>query len=156
MNLARFLKEERVDLDLDAAFDAEERPATVEGVADHMVGLLERSDALVNVTKLRLDLVQRERRAPSLLGHGVALPHVRTLQARRLVLAVAVSRAGLDLGAPDGEPVHLVVALVGPTYDDKLYLQVYRLLSERLLLPGTLDAARTAREPGELVRAISG
>lgn len=155
MNLARFLKESRVDLDLDRAFHDEENPATVESLAERMCVLLEDSEAVVNATKLRLDLLNRERRAPSLLGMGVALPHVRTLQARRLIMAVGVSRAGLSLDTPDGEPVHLVVALVGPPYDDKQYLQIYKRLSERLLEPDLMAEIIAAEEPGQVVRALS-
>ncbi|HTE06587.1 MAG TPA: PTS sugar transporter subunit IIA [Planctomycetota bacterium] len=154
MNLSRYITEERIDLDLDAAFDAE-HPPDHEAVVRHLATLLERSADIVNASKLLTDLANREKRAPSFPGHGVAMPHVRTLQARKLVLAVAVSRAGLPLPTPDGEPVHLLLALVGPPYDDKAYLNVYRALGERLEQPGWIDAVLQARAPGEVVRALS-
>ena len=154
MNIARFLKEDRIDLELDSRFD-EDHPPTVESLAEHMAALLQSSDGVVNPNKLRLDLLNRERRTPSLLGSGVAMPHVRTLQARRLVMAVGISRAGLPLPTPDELPVRVAVALVGPPYDDKVYLQVYRRLSERLLEDGVLDAIVAAEQPGEVVRALS-
>ena len=155
MNLSRYLKEERVDLHLDDAF-SEDEPPTIESVAEYVCGLLELSDAVVNPTKLRNDLVNRERRAPTLLGHGVAMPHVRTLQARRLVMAVAISKQGLPIETPDGVPVRLVIGFVGPTYDDKAYLQVYKRLSERLTDEGFIDAIVSAEQEGEVVRALSG
>ncbi len=154
MNLGRWIAEERVDLDLDAAFDAESTPSH-EAVVVHMARLLESSPDVVNASKLRTDLVLRERRAPSFAGQGVALPHVRTLQARRLILAVAVSRAGLALGAPDGVPVRLVLALVGPPYDDKAYLQAYRSLGEKLQRPGWIAELCGAAARGEVVRALA-
>ena len=154
MNLGRWLAEERVDLELDAAFDAD-HPATVEALAERMASLLETSPDVVNAAKLRSDLVLRERRAPSLPGHGVAMPHVRTLQARKLVLAVAVSRAGLVLPTPDGQPVRLVVALVGPPYDDKAYLAAYKSLGERLQRPEWIEEVCDCRARGEVLRALS-
>ena len=154
MNIARFLNEDRIDLDLDGAFD-EDNPATYERVTGHMCSLLETSEQIVNPTKLRLDLINREKRAPSWLGDGVVLPHVRTLQARRLVMAVAISRSGLDLEAPDDEPVRLVVALVGPPYDDKQYLQIYKRLADRLRDDGGIATVTDAQAPGEVVRALS-
>ncbi|RKY17037.1 MAG: hypothetical protein DRQ55_16710 [Planctomycetota bacterium] len=156
MNIARFLKEQRIDLELDALFDDDERPASMELLTAHMCSLLEQSEQIVNATRLRTDLMNAQRRDPSLLGQGLAMPHVRTLQARRPVLAVGVSRAGLPLDTPDDEPVRLVIALVGPSYDDKQYLQIYKLLSERLLQDGTLEAVLGADEPGQVVRALSG
>ena len=75
MNLGRYLSEDRVDLDLDHGFD-DEHPVTHEGVVLRMAELLEGSPDIVNPSKLRTDLVNRERRAPSLPGHGVySLPH---------------------------------------------------------------------------------
>ena len=155
MNLARFLTEERVDLRLDDAFD-DEHEASVETLAAHMAELLTHSQQIVNATKLRVDLLNAERRSPTLPGHGLSMPHVRTLQARRLVLAVGVSQAGLtELPTPDDEPVRLVIAMVGPTYDDKQYLQVYKRLSERLQDPDWLRTVLEAEAPGEVVRALS-
>ncbi len=155
MNLARFLREERVDLVLDAAFD-EDHPASLTVLAEHMAGLLALSDDIVNASKLRNDLVNREKRAPSLLGIGIAMPHVRTLQARKLVMAVGLSEQGLELDTPDDEPIRIVIAIVGPPYDDKMYLQVYKRLSERLLEEGATDAILGAENAGQVVRALSG
>lgn len=155
MNLSRFLRDDRIDLHLDDRFDEEDNPATVESLAEHMAGLLELSDDIVNPTKLRLDLINREKRAPSLLGMGIALPHVRTLQARKLVIAVGISEEGLDLETPDGEPVRIAIAIVGPPYDDKLYLQVYKRLSERLIEEGAVETILAAESEGEVVRALS-
>ncbi|MDG2149211.1 MAG: PTS sugar transporter subunit IIA [Planctomycetota bacterium] len=154
MNLARFLREERVDLSFDDQFD-DEHPVTLARMTEGMASLLERSDAIVNPSKLRLDLANREKRAPSFLGLGIAMPHVRTLQARKLVMAVGISQNGLELDTPDDLPVRIAIALVGPPYDDKLYLQVYKRLSERLLDQGVLDTLLTAETEGEVVRALS-
>lgn len=154
MNLARFLREERVDFQLDERFD-DDNPPTVESLAEHMASLLELSDDIVNPSKLKLDLINREKRAPSLLGLGIAIPHVRTLQARKLVMAVGISEKGLELDTPDDEPVRLAIAIVGPPYDDKLYLQVYKRLSERLLDEGAVAAILSAEGAGEVVRALS-
>lgn len=155
MNIARFLKQERVDLELDAVFDEEQNPVSLDGLATHMATLLERSEQVVNAKRMRTELVNGVRATPALLGNGLAMPHVRTLQARRLILAVGVSRAGLPLDTPDDEPVRLVVALVGPPYDDKPFLQVYKLLSTRLQDQDSLDEVLNAQEPGQVVRALS-
>ncbi len=155
MNPARFLDESRVDLALDAVFGQDEDGPSLEALANHMVDLLATSEDVVNPTKLRNDLINRERRAPSLLGRGVAMPHVRTMQARKLVMAVGVAHDGLVLeGTPDGEPVRLVIAIVGPPYDDRAYLQVYKRLGERLLDDAWVARLVAAEHPGEVLRAL--
>ncbi len=155
MNLARFLAEERVDLALERHFD-DEHPVTHEGLVERMVDLLETSDDVVNATKLRNDLVLRERRAPSLPGCGVALPHVRTLQARRTIMAVGVSGRGLALQAPDELPVRLAIAFVAPPYDDRSYHAVYRLLGERLQSPDWVERIVGAESRGVVLRLLAG
>ncbi len=165
MNLGRFLDEGRIDLDLDAlirdaaASDADPDagpPVSHEALVRHMATLLVTSDEVVNATRLENDLVLRERREATLLGQGVAMPHVRTLQARKLIIAVGISHAGLAIpGTPDGEPVRLVISFVGPTYDDKVYLLAYRRLGERLQEEWWVQSMLEAESPGEIVRALS-
>jgi mannitol/fructose-specific phosphotransferase system IIA component (Ntr-type) len=154
VNLARFLSEERVDLDLDATFE-EDAEITIDDIAAQMATLLQTSDDIVNATKLRNDLINRERRAPSLLGQGVAMPHVRTMQARKPVMAVGISRRGLDLPTPDDQAVHLVIALVGPPYDDRMYLVTYKRLGEILLDPGRIEQIVASELAGEVLRALA-
>ncbi len=154
MNLARFLAEDRVDLALDEAFD-EEHPVTSESLATRMATLLQRSPDIGNPKKLTLDLINREKQAPSLLGSGVALPHVRTMQARKLIMAIGIAHHGLDIPTPDGEPVRLVVAFVGPPYDDRNYLLAYKRLGEKLEEPGWIDEIVASSVPGEVLRALS-
>jgi len=154
VNLARYLDESRVDLDLDAAFADAPEPG-YEALVLHMADLLAQSPDVVNANKLRTDLVNRERRAASLLGSGVALPHVRTLQARRLILAVAVSRGGVAIPTPDDQPVRISIAVVGPPYDDKSYLAAYRALGERLQRPDWIEELVLSDAPGEVLRAVA-
>ncbi len=164
MNLGRFLKEERVDLDLDALLatlepdeDSDEAPQLeFERVVEHMAELLTHSEQIANERKMTQDLVQCQRRTATLLGRGVAMPHVRTMQARRLVIAVGISRDGLPVpGTPDGEPLRFIIALVAPTYDAKTSLQVQKLIGEKLEEDGWLESVLNADHPGEVVRAIA-
>ncbi|MFT7462234.1 MAG: PTS system nitrogen regulatory IIA component [Pseudohongiellaceae bacterium] len=154
MNIARFLTEQRIDLSLDGIFDEDTEPSR-DVVLEHMADLLEQSTVIVNATKMRQELLNSQRRTPTLVGEGLFLPHVRTMQARRLTMAVAVSQNGLDLGAPDDEPIRLVIAMVGPTYDDKQYLQVYKRLSVRLQSPGAIERVVAAEQPGVVLRELS-
>ena len=159
MKIARFLTEQRIDLALDALLIDDASGDGVEPsrdqVIEHMADLLEQSSVIVNATKMRQELLNSQRRTPTFTGHGLFMPHVRTMQSRRLTMAVAVSRAGLDLGAPDDEPIRLVIAMVGPTYDDKQYLQVYKRLSEKLCDPEAIERVVAADQPGEVLRALS-
>ncbi|HSM51805.1 MAG TPA: PTS sugar transporter subunit IIA [Thermoanaerobaculia bacterium] len=62
---------------------------------------------------LRL-LVEREALGTTGLGHGVAIPHARSMVARRTSLVCARLARELDFGAVDGAPVRLVYLVVAP------------------------------------------
>jgi mannitol/fructose-specific phosphotransferase system IIA component (Ntr-type) len=59
-------------------------------------------------------LLQRERLGSTAVGRGIAFPNARSITVAEPCLAFARSRRGIDWGAPDGEPVHLVFLLLMP------------------------------------------
>lgn len=68
----------------------------------------------------------RESKGSTGIGSGVAIPHVRTPAISRSVLGVGVSAAGLDYGAVDGKPVHLLVFFATPAEGNEEYLSLLR------------------------------
>jgi PTS system nitrogen regulatory IIA component len=59
-------------------------------------------------------LCGRERLGSTGLGHGVAIPHARSARALNAAGAFLRLAEPIDFGAPDGQPVDLVFALVVP------------------------------------------
>ena len=90
-----------------------------------------------------------------MLGEGIALPHVRTMQARALAAAAIVWREGIHLDAPDDEPIRLVLAVVSPPYDDQTYLKLYKRLGHALQDEELLEWLRYVEAPGEVVRILA-
>ncbi len=163
MRITRYLKVEWIDLDLKARPDPEIddwTPKRVqelkENVISELVDLLERSDKIGNPTKLKTEMSLRERKATTALGQGVAIPHVRSLQVREMVIGFARSEEAIPFDAPDDEPVRIFIPMVAPPYDDKLYLQVYKRLAEVLSEEGAIDELLELSSPGEVVRLLSG
>jgi mannitol/fructose-specific phosphotransferase system IIA component (Ntr-type) len=102
-------------------------------VMAELVAVLARAEEVINPTKLLRDLEHREHNASTALGNGLAIPHVRTLQARAFIMGFARADGdGLLYGAPDGEPVRLFFLMAAPPYDDRLYHQVHREVAEIL------------------------
>lgn len=140
MRLRRYLRPEMIRLDLDVGGDEldPELPAAKvqrlmkERVMAELAELLAASGRVGKVNKLATDLLNREKKATTAIGDGIAMPHVRTPQAKELVMAVAISPTGIDFGAADGELVRIFIALVAPSHDDKLYLRVVKEIAEVL------------------------
>ncbi len=163
MNLRRHLRPSSIRLELATRPEplATEAPGSPthhrrirEEVIKELVELFATTKQVSNESKLFTDLLNREKRASTAYGDGVALPHVRTLQARTFVMAFARSTPGLPFGAPDEKPTHLFFALVAPPYDDRLYLRVYRTLGPLFLDPEWQAQLMAAHDPHRVLRLL--
>jgi mannitol/fructose-specific phosphotransferase system IIA component (Ntr-type) len=159
----RHLRAAQVKLELEAAAPVEfpegwSRERRIWSVKERALAeiadLLDASGRVANRTKLLADLVNRERKATTAIGGGIAIPHVRTMQARDFALCLARSGPGVEFDAPDGELVHIFVGVVAPPYDDRLYLEVYREIGTLLSRAEARAAILGARDAHEVVKAV--
>jgi mannitol/fructose-specific phosphotransferase system IIA component (Ntr-type) len=127
-----------------------------EAVLAELAEIFERSERVSNPSRLLRDLVNRERKASTALGRGVAFPHVHSLQARDLIVAVALAPEGIPFDAPDRELVRLIVGIVAPRDNDRLYLNLVRRFSEMFLGDVALPEVLAARDEYEVVRVLGG
>jgi len=162
MNISRFLKPELIKLELEYSYDAGEDGVLTprmlweikRGILDELVELLCRSGEIRNRTKALTDLYNRERKATTGIGHGIAIPHVRTIQAKSFVIGIARSSEGYPFDSLDGKPVHVFFPMVAPPYDDALYLRVFKALAGMVKYPGFMDNLMEAVTPFEIIRAV--
>ena len=139
--------------DLSEDFDPR-GPKNLERVRESVIAelseLLEASGQVSNQSRLFKDLYNREKRTPTAVGEGIAIPHVRTMQARKFVMAFARSHDGLPFFSTDGEDVHLFFAMVSPPHEDKTYLRIYKALASALLQEEHRQAFLDAYSPNEI------
>jgi PTS system fructose-specific IIC component len=162
MNISRFLKEELIDLD----FVVEQEPPPEESNSDKwkvrnkerilskLVDILELSGKTVNRNKLMIDFVNRERKATTGIGDGIAVPHVRSMQAKEFIIGFARANGGYEFDSLDGKPVQLFFVMAAPPYDDNLYLKVFKALSESLQYESFREELLNVEEPYEVIRAF--
>ncbi len=166
MSFRRYLPEKAVRLDLRTKLLPDDAPEDFdpksrqnlsrirEGVINEVCELLVETGEVANPARLFRDLHNREKKAVTAVGHGVAFPHVRTLQVKSFVMAFGRSPEGLPFEAPDGESVHLFFAMAAPPYDDRTYLKVYKALASLILDPEHHELFLAAKEPSEILRAL--
>jgi PTS system fructose-specific IIC component len=123
-------------------------------IITELVDLLENGSRIGNRTKLLNDFINREKKATTGIGQGVAMPHIRSMQAKDLMVGFARSSAGYDFDSLDGEPTHLFFVMAAPPYDDTLYLKVFRSLAEMLQYDTFRQELMNANSAGEIIRAI--
>ena len=75
-------------------------------------------------------LCGRERLGSTALGHGVAIPHARSGKALTAAGAFLRLAEPIEFGAPDGEPVDLVFAVVVPEHFAQQHLLLLAQLAE--------------------------
>ncbi len=164
MNISRALTEELVKLEMTTIVEPLEedtseekwRQQGKEAIIEELVSLLENGNRIGNRAKLLNDFINRERKATTAIGSGIAVPHIRSMQAKEFMIAFARSTTGYDFGSLDGEPTHLFFVMAAPPYDDSLYLRVFKSLMEMLQYDSFRDELMAVSHPGELIRTIRG
>src|SRR3569833_3768467 len=74
-------------------------------------------------------LVARERLGSTGRGHGIAIPHGRLKNIKRITGAFVRLDRGVDFDAGDGEPVDIICALVVPPEAAEAHLHVLASLA---------------------------
>ena len=100
-------------------------------------------------------LLARESVLSTGIGDGVAIPHAKTPNVDRLVMAAGVSRAPIDFDALDGEPADVFFLLLGPETAPTEHVKALGRLARVLRRPGLLDALRAARDGAAFVRTVA-
>ncbi len=170
MQITRYLKPELVRLGMVAGHadeidpekdETKERGRLKEEALEELTDLFMLTGQIRNRNKFHHDLLSRERKATTAIGNGLAIPHVRSMQPRQFCMVFARSRDGVEFGAPDGEPVHLIFGIAAPSYDEAVsneYLQVYkwiaRCFKEEEWLPEALLGAKDEHEIIALLKGL--
>ena len=105
--LEKLLKEDRVILEMKAK--------TREEALKELLEPLHLED---KVEEIVYDaLLKRESIGSTGIGHGIAIPHCRSIVLDQVYLVVGRSKQGVDFEAIDKKPVHLFFMLLAPPLD---------------------------------------
>ncbi len=128
IDLRDFIDESTIDLDLDGD--------TRDDILRELVDLLD-IDARSSAALYKM-LKRRENLGSTGIGHGIAIPHCRSLAVDRLRVAFARKPAGVDFRAVDGEPVHYFFLIVAPPLEvSNQYLPVLGRVAQFARQPDT-------------------
>ena len=84
------------------------------------------------------------------IGKGWACPHARAPHDGELVCAVGWSPAGIDYGASDNEPVHLLVMYFVPDTQKNAYLKEISSLAKAIQTQPALQDLKSLTDLGEV------
>ena len=92
----------------------------------------------------------REQQHSTGIGKGWACPHARSARDGELVCAVGWSPTGIDYGAPDDMPVHLVVMYFVPDVQKNAYLKEISTLAKAISTDHELQDLKSLSDLGEV------
>ncbi len=102
------------------------RDEVIEELVEAMssAGVLNRA----NVKSAVKAVLQRETKATTGIGKGVALPHAKLKGVSHPIGAIGRSTMGIDFSALDGKPVHVVILLLSDEENPDEHLQAMELI----------------------------
>ena len=162
MNLSRYITEDLIKLEMTTVIEPLEEGASEEKwlasskeiILGELVDILEQGRRIGNRTKLLNDFINRERKATTGLSHGIAIPHIRSLQAKEFMMGFARSIEGYQFDSLDNQPSHLFFVMAAPPYDDNFYLRAFKALAEMVQYESFREELMQAQSPGEVLRAL--
>jgi len=119
-----------------------------------LVDLLESAHGLDTRGEILDRVLRREAMMSTGIGNGVAIPHGKARAVDRMMAACAVSPAGVEFEAVDGEPAHLFILLVSPENVGTPHVKVLANISRLLKEDSVRRSLREATSASEFLVAI--
>jgi len=141
--------------------DALQEGRLIELPDDHKNRALEYLAALIEaIPDLGLEegitenVLAREAAHNTAIGFGWACPHARSRHDGEVLCAVGWSPQGIDYGAPDGAPVHLMVMYFVPETQKNAYLKEISSLAKAIQTQPALKDLKALTDLGEVRHAL--
>lgn len=146
MGLAQYLQPNRIATDVEVATKA--------AALRILAGLLVTGDDTLSEAGVLEVLLAREALASTGVGSSVAIPHGRVGGLDEIRAAMAIVPGGVDFDAVDGEPVHILVAIIAPKDRPSQHLKVLADVSRLLRRHGVRAGLLQAPSPQSALELI--
>ena len=101
-------------------------------------------------------LLAREKLGSTGIGQGIAIPHARVPNLKRVHCAFYKLKKPIEFGAMDDLPVDVVILLLVPQSDERGGIQALSCVARKLKSPGVLDKLRSQKRLSPLEDIILG
>jgi PTS system nitrogen regulatory IIA component len=100
-----------------------------DGALRELVRVLARVEREVDEDRMMEILLERESLGSTGIGEGVAIPHGKSKEVKKLLASFGRSLPGLDFQSMDGKPTHLFFLLVAPENSAGIHLKALARIS---------------------------
>jgi mannitol/fructose-specific phosphotransferase system IIA component (Ntr-type) len=146
MKLHHYLRPELVTLDLETE--------SVENTLRNLVHLLTESGLVGDEASVLDALLERESAQSTGIGGGVAVPHAVYPELGSTVIALALSRQGIDFLSLDEQPVHTIFLLLSPPAASSTHIKLLARIARLMRQPDVLEQLLNASSADEVIEKI--
>jgi len=146
MKLHHYLRPDLVILDLEADGVEQTLRDMVHALVD--TGLVSDEKQVLNA------LLEREAAQSTGIGGGVAIPHAVYPNLNSTVIALALSRKGIDFLSMDEQPVHTFFLLLSPPANSGTHIKLLARIARLMRQPDVLDELLSAKDAEEVIESI--
>lgn len=129
--------------------------ASVREAVARLVDVLAQEGALADPADVVAEVMRREAEGSTAIGGGLVIPHARCAAVPAVRVAVATLAEPLAVPSEDGQPVDVVILLVGPAGDPRQMLRVLARLARAVKADDFRDGLRAAGEAASLREAFA-
>ena len=124
------------------------------GLFDEMVQILVEHGLLRDGAAALHSLHEREAKMTTGIANGLALPHGKVREVRGLLMALGISKTGIEYESLDGEPVHVVIMVLAEIGNPGPHIESLAEISRLFALPGFMNRICEAQSAGEIMDII--
>lgn len=99
----------------------------------------------LDAEKIAAMVIRRERLIATGLERGIAVPHARIADLKSPIIAIGISKEGIDFQALDLEPARLIFLILTPEDDPEIHLDIFREIALFFSVDAHINQARAAR-----------
>lgn len=123
-----------------------DRPGILRVLAEGMA----RNGVISDADSMYRRLVEREELGSTAIGGGVAIPHCKMDNLEDVVVAVGLSRDGVEFESEDGSPVRLFFLVVSPSDKPAAHLRSLAAISKWVKADRHVERLLELEEPGQI------
>ena len=116
-----------------------------DGVLRELVRVLAQVERQVDEDRMMEILLERESLGSTGIGEGVAIPHGKSKDVKKLLASFGRSLPGLDFQSMDGKPAHLFFLLVAPENSAGIHLKalarISRLMKDQVFRKALMEVS---------------
>lgn len=149
MKLRDFVVTDAIIADLNARTKEEAIPEIIDALVKAGAVSTDMRDEFVALIQ------EREKRATTGLGHGVATPHAKHQDIKQIKAVVAVSHHGVEFNALDRQPVFTIFLLLSPADRPEDHLDAMQVIFDNLNQEKFRRFLRQARTAEEVITLLT-